>query len=679
MQPLGIFISSVQREFTEERAALRDYLRSDPLMRRFFDPFLFEDVPATDRRPDELYLDEVERCEVYVGLFGRDYGTEDERGISPTEREFDHATALGKHRLIFVKGASDDARHPKMQALTDKAQAGLIRKRFSTAAELVSGLYTALVDYLDRKDLIRQGPFDASPCMGARLEDLDYERMTTFIRTARRARQFPLPEDTSAVDLLEHLNLLNDGRPANAAVLLFGRAPQRFLLSSEVKCAHFHGTQVAKPIPSYQVYKGTAFELIDQAVDFVLSKINRSIGTRAESVQAPRTYEIPPEVVSEAIVNAVAHRDYTDNGSVQVMLFADRLEVWNPGRLPPPLTLETLRVAHRSVPGNPLLAESLYLAEYIERMGTGTLDMIRRCVDAGLQEPEFEAAGEFVTRIRRAAPAGQPVVFTNRKGIRSASRKTGPASGQPAQQTCANAAPDFGSRDTCNGQVTLPSIQDVHDLMRSLSTDRPMFHSEADFQFALAWRIRELMPNCKVRLEYKVHLEDKPLYLDVWLSSLGTAIELKYKTRQLLAPMADESYSLVDQSARNLSRYDFLDDVRRLERIVEAHRARRGFAVMLTNDRGFWDPPTAGKRTDDAAFRLHEGRELGGMLAWSHADKLETKKSRRQSILLSGSYNLRWHDYSDNADAAATPFQEFGTNRYSKYSRFRYLVVSVGD
>ena len=71
-------------------------------------------------------------------------------------------------------------------------------------------------------------------------------------------------------------------------------------------------------------------------------------------------------------------------------------------RLPPPLTLEGLREAHRSVPGNPLLAESLYLGEYIERMGTGTLDMIRRCVGAGLPEPEFAVRGGFVTTIRRA-------------------------------------------------------------------------------------------------------------------------------------------------------------------------------------------------------------------------------------------------------------------------------------
>ena len=406
MTPLRIFISSVQKEFSHERETLRDYLREDPLMRRFFDVFLFEDTPASDRRPDELYLDKVERCDVYVGLFGSNYGTKDEEGVSPTEREFDRATTLGTHRLVFVKDA-DDARHPKMQALISKAHARLIRKRFNTATELVTGLYAALVEYLEVKELIRWGPFDAAPCVKAVLGDLDFERMTRFIRTARRVRQFPLIEDSSPEELLEHLNLLNDERLTNAAVLLFGKSPQRFLISSEIKCAHFHGTEIAKPIPSYQVYKGTAFELVDQAVDFVLSKINRSIGTRAEGVRAPRTYEIPKEVVTEAIVNAVAHRDYTDNGSVQVMLFADRLEVWNPGRLSPPLTLEKLRVPHRSVPGNPLLAESLYLAEYIERMGTGTLDMIRRCVEVGLPEPEFTVTDGFITTVRRKALAGQ--------------------------------------------------------------------------------------------------------------------------------------------------------------------------------------------------------------------------------------------------------------------------------
>ena len=406
MKPIRLFISSVQTEFAGERAALRDYLRGDALMRRFFEVFLFEDVPAADRRTDDLYLDEVRRCDIYVGLFGNDYGSKNAGGISPTEREFDLATAEGKYRLIYVRGTDDDARHPKMRALVGRAQAGLVRKRFNTPSELVTGLYAALVEYLVEKQLIRSGPFDAAPCTKATLKDLDPERMAWFIRTARKTRRFPLAGDASPTELLEHLNLLDDRRLTNAAVLLFGKQPQRFLISSEIKCAHFHGTEVAKPIPSYQVYKRTVFELVDQAIDFVLSKIALSVGTREAGPQAPVRYEIPREVVAEAIINAVAHRDYTSNGSVQVMLFSDRLEVWNPGTLPPSLTLEKLRQAHGSVPGNPLLAEPMYLTGYIERMGTGTRDMIQRCTEAGLPEPVFAVSDGFQTIIRRVRGEG---------------------------------------------------------------------------------------------------------------------------------------------------------------------------------------------------------------------------------------------------------------------------------
>lgn len=120
------------------------------------------------------------------------------------------------------------------------------------------------------------------------------------------------------------------------------------------------------------------------------------------SVQSPVEYELPKQAVSEAIVNAVAHRDYTSNASVQVMFFADRLEVWNPRELPPTLTPERLREPHASIPRNPLVAEPLYLTRYIEKAGTGTIDMIERCGEAGLPEPTFEQrAGQFVATLWR--------------------------------------------------------------------------------------------------------------------------------------------------------------------------------------------------------------------------------------------------------------------------------------
>lgn len=423
-----IFISSVQGEFAAERLALRDYLRADPLLRRFFEPFIFEDVPATDRRVDDVYLEVVGLADVYVGLLGNEYGAEDASGLSPTHRELDQATRLHKHRLIFIKGTEDRAKHPKTQALIRQVGTELVRRRFTTTAELIAGVYASLVQYLEDRKLIRTGPFDTAPCLGATWADLDPERMTRFLREARRERAFPLRETASPEELLTHLNLLNDGRLTHAAVLLFGRQPQRFLISSEVKCAHFHGTQATKPIPSYQVYKGTVFELVDQAVDFVLSKINLAVGTRAGGTQAPVAYEIPAEVVREAVVNAVAHRDYTSNGSVQVMLFSDRLEVWNPGTLPPSLTLAKLREPHASVPGNPLLAEPLYLAKYIERMGTGTGDMISRCRAAGLAEPEFTLADGFKITVRRAPGGAYVAVGGQVVGLDTAQPESQPES-----------------------------------------------------------------------------------------------------------------------------------------------------------------------------------------------------------------------------------------------------------
>ena len=93
-----IFISSVQKELAAERRALKAYLEGDPLLRQFFEVFLFEDLPASDRRADEVYLAEVERCALYLGLFGNDYGSEDAAGLSPTEREFDRATDAGQQR-----------------------------------------------------------------------------------------------------------------------------------------------------------------------------------------------------------------------------------------------------------------------------------------------------------------------------------------------------------------------------------------------------------------------------------------------------------------------------------------------------------------------------------------------------------------------------------------------------
>ncbi|MFM7752136.1 MAG: ATP-binding protein [Opitutaceae bacterium] len=397
-----IFVSSVQKELAAERSALKEYVHNDPLLRRFFEVFLFEDTAAADRRADRVYLPEVDRCTLYCGLFGNDYGFENAAGVSPTEQEFDQASAAGKARLIFVKGTDDKARHPKMRALISKAGSQLIRRRFETIAELTAALYASLVEFLDASGTIQSRPFEDRPAPGATLDDIDAGAVATFVRRARAERQFPLPVDAPLTTVLTHLNLLCDHQPTQAALLLFGRQPQRFTPAAEVRCMHFHGTEIQRPAPYYQIFQGSLFVQVDRATNFALAVLNRGVGTRALSAQAPVIFEIPPDVIREAIVNAIAHRDYTSGAAVQVSVFADRVEIWNPGLLPPPLTPEGLRLPHRSIAHNPRIAEVLFLARYIEKYGTGTLMMIRESVAHALPEPDFaQRGGEFFTTVWR--------------------------------------------------------------------------------------------------------------------------------------------------------------------------------------------------------------------------------------------------------------------------------------
>ena len=403
MKQLRIFVSSVQKELSEERRAVKEFILHDPLLNRFVgDVFLFEDIPARDRKPDNIYLSEVERCDVFIAIFGNQYGWKNSNGQSPVELEFDHASTTGCERLVFVKGDDDKNREPAMAALVCKAGNQLTRRRFTDIPGLISEIYASLVDLLDRNGLLITSPFDDTVCAGATLRDIDDEKVTSFVETAEAKGRLTLKSSRASKAVLQHFKLLRDGQLVNAALLLFGKNPTKFFNNIQVHCFHFHGTEKRKPIASQQPYEGTLFEVIDQAVEFVLGKVDRRVGTRASGTQAPVEFEVPRSVITEAVVNAVAHRDYRSNGFVQVLVFADRIEVWNPGELPLGLTPALLREPHGPIPHNPLIAEPLFRVQYVEKAGTGITDMIADCRAAGLPEPDFRQSGpHFVTTLWR--------------------------------------------------------------------------------------------------------------------------------------------------------------------------------------------------------------------------------------------------------------------------------------
>ena len=387
-----IFISSVQREFAKERKALASYIRKDAILGKFFEVFLFEEVPAQERKADGVYLAEVDDCDIYLGIFGHTYGNVDSRGVSATEREYRRAAAKHKYRICFVDKSAGET-DPRQAAFIGRVNDDVVRKGFVGYDDLRTVVYAALARHLENKGLINVLPFDCSNSANIQLKDLSTSKMRQFVRDARIERKWNVPVNATPVKILEALRLIDDnGHILNPAALLFGKDPQRFFPASCIKCAWFLTDRVEKPMADHQIYTGDVFKMVDDATFFVMSHISNQIGPHdaADSTAATSRFELPEPAVREAIVNAVCHRDYASAASVQVMLFKDRLEIWSPGPLPKGMTLAKMYKRHKSYPANPLLAYAMFLRKYVEQTGTGTGDIIARCREWGLPDPKWQ-------------------------------------------------------------------------------------------------------------------------------------------------------------------------------------------------------------------------------------------------------------------------------------------------
>jgi hypothetical protein len=181
-----------------------------------------------------------------------------------------------------------------------------------------------------------------------------------------------------------------------------------------------------------------------------------------------------------------------------------------------------------------------------------------------------------------------------------------------------------------------------------LAETRPVFHSEADFQHALAVEVKRLHPEWRVRLETRpypgVHLD---LLIADPTDSTSVAVELKYLTDAWLGDFDGEHFSLTRQAAQDITGYDCVKDIARIERVVSDGHAQSGLAIVVTNDGSYWRTPGHGRVTNADAFRLHDGLVLSGTRTWGPNTGPGTMgKSRQAPISLSGTYALAWRPYS---------------------------------
>ena len=240
--------------------------------------------------------------------------------------------------------------------------------------------------------------WDEMICKRATLKDIDENKVKEFLKMAKRRRGLDIDPKISVKQALIKLKVIKNSQPTNACVLMFAKDPQRFFIQDETKCARFKGT-TTKEFIDMKEFSGPADQQVDDVEKFVLKNISKAAWIEEGKIERQEKWEYPMDAIREAITNAIVHRDYQSSSKVQIRIFDDRLEVWNPGTLPQGWTVEKLKQEHESKPFNPLLARMLFLIKYIEEWGRGTIDMIQECLDHGLPEPEFKDTGTSIVVI----------------------------------------------------------------------------------------------------------------------------------------------------------------------------------------------------------------------------------------------------------------------------------------
>jgi len=268
-----IFISSVQKEFERERAAIKKMIESDPILKPNFKAFVFEiDAPASDKSTQQVYFKEIEKSDIYLLLVGNKYGYCREGEISPTEQEFDKAQELGLTKLVFVRGTDNSKRDKREALFLDKVSRERVRVRYQDSepeqavADLLDEVRNSLRDIMLDDGILSEKPFEDQCPVDASLDDIDASRVAWFVERAVRIRKAKYPPNPSVVDVLRSLHLYDAKRnaPTKAGMLLFGRDVQGPFPSSAIKCACYPGTEKRKPNIDLELVEGDLFQMANR-------------------------------------------------------------------------------------------------------------------------------------------------------------------------------------------------------------------------------------------------------------------------------------------------------------------------------------------------------------------------------------------------------------------------------
>ncbi|MBI4744099.1 MAG: DUF4062 domain-containing protein [Actinobacteria bacterium] len=394
-----LFVSANQKELKVERFAVKEVINDNSVLRSYFDVFLFEDLPAKGKSALLTYLKNVADSDVYICIIGNNYGDKGKDNLSATEREFRHfLKSKSKGDIIaFIKGSSDEDknRDSDTQNFLKTIKSSFIYKRFKNIDDLKTQILNSLISFLDDKGEFNKVSFDKAVRKDLGYDAIDEKAVKDFLQNRAIKLKVSIPDISIKNFLIDTLKVVKKENgnlhPTNTALLFFGKNPTEYISHHEIRIARFKGNTRLAMIDSQEI-KGTIYKMLDDVENFF--KRNTRLANKIVEFKRVDIPEYPYEAIREAIINAIAHRDYTRRGApVMVSIFDDLVEVRNLGGLLPGLNIKKLEGNH--VTRNETICNIFHETMDMERFGTGIGKMKKLMKEHGLSAPDLSEEGDF--------------------------------------------------------------------------------------------------------------------------------------------------------------------------------------------------------------------------------------------------------------------------------------------
>jgi len=426
-----VFVSSVQKELEDERLIVQNLLNTDPFLSAHCAPLLYEFEPAS---PDKALYDclrSLDSCQVYLLVVGIEYGTR-VGNLSITHAEYHRAKDKELPILVFIKGDRGIKREDGTSIfLAELDEDGLKYKRFGNVIELQKEVRAALVKLLqdrfnisptsDENQIAENtieatSPFESKPLDRLKWNDLDHDVARNLVTVAERRDS----DDLKEVDVLTgaairglvwHDPATGNHYATAAGIVLLAKDPSVVFPQCRILADAYRGTEPDGDPRDHEDIRGPMSLSIERAIAFIDRNTRHPM--RVVGLNRVRLDEYPNEALREALVNAVAHRQYEDAGRKIILeIFSNRIVILSPGLPPSPITIAKLRSGkYRPCSRNPVMAQNLSYFHRIEERGSGFHRMRNHMLDHGLDQPiigtdtgyfyvTFPGPGENIERIQ---------------------------------------------------------------------------------------------------------------------------------------------------------------------------------------------------------------------------------------------------------------------------------------